>query len=170
MDAAPIESAQSGALSQRDREILAFERQWWKYAGAKEQAVRELFDMSATRSRPTRCWSSGCAGCGPPASARARPAGSASSSEPSPPVDLSGHPPSAARPSRTHPRRAYCCPRPHSSPCAARMSRSASAPEERWKTSARSPALRAPSTLGSRSSMNSAAPGSQPICATARVK
>src|SRR5690348_12561664 len=49
MDAAPIESAQSGALSQRDRKIIAFERQWWKYAGAKEQAVRELFDMSATR-------------------------------------------------------------------------------------------------------------------------
>jgi hypothetical protein len=38
-----------GELSDRDREILAFERQWWKYAGAKEQAVRELFDMSATR-------------------------------------------------------------------------------------------------------------------------
>ncbi|GHG55515.1 hypothetical protein GCM10011331_22250 [Flavimobilis marinus] len=36
-------------LSDRDREILAFERQWWKYAGAKEQAVRELFDLSATR-------------------------------------------------------------------------------------------------------------------------
>jgi hypothetical protein len=36
-------------LSRRDREILAFERQWWKYAGAKEQAIRELFDMSATR-------------------------------------------------------------------------------------------------------------------------
>lgn len=36
-------------LQRRDREILAFERQWWKYAGAKEQAVRELFDMSATR-------------------------------------------------------------------------------------------------------------------------
>ncbi|HYN18975.1 MAG TPA: DUF3263 domain-containing protein [Actinomycetes bacterium] len=36
-------------LSARDREILAFERHWWKYAGAKEQAVRELFDMSATR-------------------------------------------------------------------------------------------------------------------------
>lgn len=33
----------------RDREILAFERQWWKYAGAKEQAIKELFDMSATR-------------------------------------------------------------------------------------------------------------------------
>ena len=32
-----------------DREVLAFERQWWKYAGAKEQAIRDLFDMSATR-------------------------------------------------------------------------------------------------------------------------
>jgi hypothetical protein len=38
-----------GALSARDAEILAFERQWWKYAGAKEQAVRERFQMSATR-------------------------------------------------------------------------------------------------------------------------
>ncbi|MCC2334130.1 DUF3263 domain-containing protein [Cellulomonas wangsupingiae] len=36
-------------LSARDRQVLEFERQWWKYAGAKEQAVRELFDMSATR-------------------------------------------------------------------------------------------------------------------------
>jgi len=36
-------------LTERDEQILAFERQWWKYAGAKEQAVRELFDMSATR-------------------------------------------------------------------------------------------------------------------------
>ena len=42
------ESAGDG-LDRRDREILAFERQWWKYAGAKEQAIRELFDMSATR-------------------------------------------------------------------------------------------------------------------------
>ena len=37
------------ALSERDQQVLAFERQWWKYAGAKEQAIRELFDMSATR-------------------------------------------------------------------------------------------------------------------------
>jgi hypothetical protein len=36
-------------LTRREREILAFERQWWKYAGAKEQAIRELFDMSSTR-------------------------------------------------------------------------------------------------------------------------
>jgi hypothetical protein len=41
--------AAAGGLSRRDAEILAFERQWWKYAGAKEQAVRELFDLSPTR-------------------------------------------------------------------------------------------------------------------------
>lgn len=46
---APAAGDRAGELSDRDREILAFERQWWKYAGAKEQAVRELFDMSATR-------------------------------------------------------------------------------------------------------------------------
>lgn len=39
----------TGDLDGRERKILEFERQWWKYAGAKEQAVRELFDMSATR-------------------------------------------------------------------------------------------------------------------------
>lgn len=36
-------------LSRRDHDILSFERQWWKYAGAKEEAIKELFDMSATR-------------------------------------------------------------------------------------------------------------------------
>ncbi|NJP28539.1 DUF3263 domain-containing protein [Microbispora sp. SCL1-1] len=36
-------------LSDRDREMLAFERQWWRYAGAKEQAIREAFGISATR-------------------------------------------------------------------------------------------------------------------------
>lgn len=35
-------------LSERDQRMLALERQWWKYAGAKEQAVRDLFDLSAT--------------------------------------------------------------------------------------------------------------------------
>src|SRR5450759_1156733 len=50
MDAATqIEITPSGELSDRDRDIIAFERQWWKYGGAKEQAIRELFDMSATR-------------------------------------------------------------------------------------------------------------------------
>jgi len=35
-------------LSDRDSKILNFERQWWKYAGAKEDAVRELFALSST--------------------------------------------------------------------------------------------------------------------------
>ena len=39
----------SGGLPERDQRILEFERQWWKFAGAKEQAIREQFDMSATR-------------------------------------------------------------------------------------------------------------------------
>jgi hypothetical protein len=43
------DGAVADGLGRRDREILAFERQWWKYAGAKEQAIRELFDMSTTR-------------------------------------------------------------------------------------------------------------------------
>jgi len=37
------------ALSERDAEILSFERQWWKYAGAKEEAVRDLFSMTSTQ-------------------------------------------------------------------------------------------------------------------------
>jgi hypothetical protein len=49
--APPFEGRDPGAdgLTEREREILAFERQWWKYAGAKEAAVRDLFGMSATR-------------------------------------------------------------------------------------------------------------------------
>ena len=50
MDAVSTASGpESTGLTEREQEILAFERQWWKYAGAKEQAIRELFDMSATR-------------------------------------------------------------------------------------------------------------------------
>lgn len=37
------------SLSDRDREMLALERYWWQFAGAKEQAIREKFDMSGTR-------------------------------------------------------------------------------------------------------------------------
>ena len=43
------ETGEQPGLSERDREILEFERQWWKYAGAKEDAIKELFSMSATR-------------------------------------------------------------------------------------------------------------------------
>ncbi|MGW6278324.1 DUF3263 domain-containing protein [Kribbella sp. NPDC055071] len=47
----PAEAAQPAVagLSERDAAILAFERHWWKYAGAKEQAIRDQFQMSATR-------------------------------------------------------------------------------------------------------------------------
>ena len=37
------------SLPAREREMVAFERQWWRYAGAKEEAIRERFGMSATR-------------------------------------------------------------------------------------------------------------------------
>lgn len=50
MDSAPATSPTSASeLSEREQQVLGFERQWWKYAGAKEQAIRELFDMSTTR-------------------------------------------------------------------------------------------------------------------------
>jgi hypothetical protein len=49
VESLPDPSNPGAELSRREREILAFEGQWWKYAGAKEQAIRELFDMSATR-------------------------------------------------------------------------------------------------------------------------
>lgn len=45
----PEQGTKASELSDRDRRILEFERQWWKYSGAKEQAVKELFDMSPTR-------------------------------------------------------------------------------------------------------------------------
>lgn len=47
MDAAQQERPEE-VLSERDRAILAFERQWWKYAGAKEQAIKDEFGLSAT--------------------------------------------------------------------------------------------------------------------------
>ncbi|MGV8849406.1 MAG: DUF3263 domain-containing protein [Propionibacteriaceae bacterium] len=36
-------------LATRDAEILEFERTWWRSPGAKEQIIREKFDMSPTR-------------------------------------------------------------------------------------------------------------------------
>ncbi|NGM14677.1 DUF3263 domain-containing protein [Verrucosispora sp. WMMA2044] len=43
------ETATAGGLDEREREMLAFERQWWRHAGAKEQAIRDRFGLSATR-------------------------------------------------------------------------------------------------------------------------
>jgi hypothetical protein len=38
-----------GELSERDRAVLTFEKQRWKYAGSKEQAIRDQFGISANR-------------------------------------------------------------------------------------------------------------------------
>jgi hypothetical protein len=43
------QAAETSGLTERECEILAMERLWWQYAGAKEQAIREQFDMSTTR-------------------------------------------------------------------------------------------------------------------------
>lgn len=40
---------EGSSLSERDVAILDFERQWWKYSGAKEEGIREQFGLSATR-------------------------------------------------------------------------------------------------------------------------
>ena len=40
---------ESNELTQRDLDILDFERTWWKHAGVKEQAIKERFEMSATK-------------------------------------------------------------------------------------------------------------------------
>lgn len=45
----PPTAEPASGLSERDHRILDFERQWWKHPGAKEQAIRDGFDMSATR-------------------------------------------------------------------------------------------------------------------------
>jgi hypothetical protein len=42
-------TSQNPELPERDAAILAFERQWWKHAGLKEQAIREEFGLSAAR-------------------------------------------------------------------------------------------------------------------------
>ena len=45
-DQAPAKPA---GLDERDQQILAFEGQWWRQAGAKEQAIRDTFGVSTTR-------------------------------------------------------------------------------------------------------------------------
>jgi hypothetical protein len=42
-DTAPAE------LTDGERELLEFEKQWWRRPGAKEQAIRDRFDLSPTR-------------------------------------------------------------------------------------------------------------------------
>ena len=37
------------SLPERSIAILAFERDWWRHAGAKEEAIRSQFGLSAAR-------------------------------------------------------------------------------------------------------------------------
>ena len=39
-------SNNSSGLSELEIKMLDFERQWWRYAGAKESAIKELFDLT----------------------------------------------------------------------------------------------------------------------------
>lgn len=36
-------------LTDSDRKMLAFESQWWRYKGAKDEAIRDTFGISPTR-------------------------------------------------------------------------------------------------------------------------
>ena len=42
-------STTAQSLSEHHRAILDFERRWWRQPGAKEQAIRDNFEMSPTR-------------------------------------------------------------------------------------------------------------------------
>lgn len=42
-------ASRSDGLDERSREILDFERDWWKDPAPKERAVRERFGLSAAR-------------------------------------------------------------------------------------------------------------------------
>ncbi len=51
-EAAPLAASPQVAtleLSARELDMLAFERQWWRAAGAKETAIRDTFELSPTR-------------------------------------------------------------------------------------------------------------------------
>ena len=43
------EPVANSGLSDLEVRILDFEGNWWRYAGAKEAAIKELFDLSAPR-------------------------------------------------------------------------------------------------------------------------
>ena len=47
--ASEVQQVETSELDDRDRRILDFERQWWKYEGSKEAAIRAEFDMGTTR-------------------------------------------------------------------------------------------------------------------------
>jgi len=49
MSALENNETSSSSLTELESRILDFERNWWRFAGAKESAIKELFDLSAPR-------------------------------------------------------------------------------------------------------------------------
>ena len=39
----------ASTLTDLETRILDFERNWWRFAGAKESAIKDLFDLTAAR-------------------------------------------------------------------------------------------------------------------------
>lgn len=46
-DEAAAAPSDTGELTEQEQRILALERQWWKYAGAKDQAISDQLGISA---------------------------------------------------------------------------------------------------------------------------
>lgn len=49
VDGSGERSVPAAGLSRHEHEMLGFERQWWRRAGAKETAIRDLFGTTPTR-------------------------------------------------------------------------------------------------------------------------
>jgi hypothetical protein len=49
MSALENNQQESNSLSDLEIRILDFESNWWRFAGAKESAIKELFDLNAPR-------------------------------------------------------------------------------------------------------------------------
>lgn len=43
-----VEGMTAMTLTETDAAMLELERSWWQYPGAKEQAIRDRFDLSST--------------------------------------------------------------------------------------------------------------------------
>ena len=46
METQVIAPSAHASLTDLELRILEFERSWWRYAGAKESAIKELFDLT----------------------------------------------------------------------------------------------------------------------------
>ena len=44
-----LRAIEAGSLSDLEVRILEFERQWWRYAGAKDAGIQEHFQLTSTQ-------------------------------------------------------------------------------------------------------------------------